>query len=355
VITSQGLLRSPRVLLSILGLLCVASCGAGAAGAPGVSAASAPPPIAWQSWSAEAFARARRQHKLVLVDVGIEGCTACRWMEEATYADPRVRVRLAAHFVTIQVDADVRPDLGERFSRWGWPATVFFSPEGEQVLAVRGNKRPPTFLPILDDLISRAEHGRLSPMNERAVAQAAPEESELGQLCLAASHMSDSFARARHGGYDARVQHVRDAPLRLDFLRGQIRGDEPRLNHALRTAEGYTQLLDPVWGGVFVASTAPDWSSPIRRSARGIRRRRSRPSAPPTSRLTTTPGSSARVMWTATWRRRWRAPRACSTRRKKTRRQGYPPAWTPRPTTASVTPSADATACRPWTTRSTPS
>ena len=262
-ITSQGLLRSPRVLLSILGLLCVASCGAGAAGAPGVSAASAPPPIAWQSWSAEAFARARRQHKLVLVDVGIEGCTACRWMEEATYADPRVRVRLAAHFVTIQVDADVRPDLGERFSRWGWPATVFFSPEGEQVLAVRGNKRPPTFLPILDDLISRAERGRLSPMKERAVAQAAPEESELGQLCLAASHMSDSFARARHGGYDARVQHVRDAPLRLDFLRGQIRGDEPRLNHALRTAEGYTQLLDPVWGGVFVASTAPDWSSPI--------------------------------------------------------------------------------------------
>jgi len=184
-------------------------------------------------------------------------------MEEATYSDPRVRARLASHFVTIQVDADVRPDLGERFSRWGWPATIFFSSEGERVLAVRGNKRPPSFLPILDDLIARAGQGTLSALDAPAAAQSAPDTSEIGQLCLAARARVDVFAQAAHGGYDARVQHVRDAPLRLDFLRARIRGEQPRLTRALRTSEGYTQLLDSVWGGVFVASITPDWSSPI--------------------------------------------------------------------------------------------
>ena len=36
-------------------------------------------PIVWRHWGAEAFAEAERENKIVLVDVGIEGCTACRW------------------------------------------------------------------------------------------------------------------------------------------------------------------------------------------------------------------------------------------------------------------------------------
>jgi thiol:disulfide interchange protein len=71
---------------------------------------------------------------VVLVDVGIEGCTACRWMDETTYADPEVATLVARHFVAIAVDAEARPDVGERYEAWGWPATIFMSPGGEQVL-----------------------------------------------------------------------------------------------------------------------------------------------------------------------------------------------------------------------------
>lgn len=258
-------MRPSRFVTPLLALLCAAACGGSSAEAPGVGRGeqAAPPPVAWQAFSADAFARARREHKLVLVDVGIEGCTACRWMEEATYADPRVRARLAEHFVAIQVDADVRPDLGERFSRWGWPATIFFAPDGTRVLALRGNKRPPSFLPILDDLIARLEADSLESMEEPAAAPMAADESGVGPLCQASVQRTDSFAQAEVGGYDRSPKHVRDAPLRLDFLRARVRGDEARLHRALRTAEGYTELLDPVWGGVFVAARGPDWSEPI--------------------------------------------------------------------------------------------
>lgn len=108
------------------------------------------PTIAWRTWGPDVFAEARRHARLVLVDVGIEGCTACRWMAERTYRDPAVVQRIATGFVAVQVDAHARPDLGARYETVGWPATVFFTPDGREVLAVRGNKLPVSFVPILD-------------------------------------------------------------------------------------------------------------------------------------------------------------------------------------------------------------
>ena len=78
-------------------------------------ATQAPTPTAqaveleWQTWGAGAFEQAASTDKLVLLDVGIEGCTACRWMDELTYTDPAVRARLAEHFVIVAVDAEAVP------------------------------------------------------------------------------------------------------------------------------------------------------------------------------------------------------------------------------------------------------
>src|SRR5688572_10243998 len=117
--------------------------------------------IVWRSYGPAAFEEARRDGKLVLVDVGIEGCTACRWMYEETYRHPAVVARVAKSFVAVAVDADVQPDLGARFEEWGWPATIAMTPAGEQVLALRGNRAPDDFVRILDDLLRRQKDGKL--------------------------------------------------------------------------------------------------------------------------------------------------------------------------------------------------
>jgi hypothetical protein len=49
---------------------------------------------------------------------------------------------------------------------------------------------------------------------------------------------------------------VRGAPLAHEFLRHDTRG--ANLDHALGTAEAFQRLLDPVWGGVFVAGREAD-------------------------------------------------------------------------------------------------
>ena len=125
-----------------------------------LSATSAAETIDWHDWELEAFEAAKTQDKIIIVDVGMEGCAACARMDAHTYSDDRVIKLLGEHFVAIEVDAEARPDIGERYSDWAWPATIFLAPDATQILAVRGNRMPRNFIPILDDLIAKHEAGR---------------------------------------------------------------------------------------------------------------------------------------------------------------------------------------------------
>jgi uncharacterized protein YyaL (SSP411 family) len=239
-----------------LGLV-LASCGGAARRGPVEEEA---PPIAWQPWGPGAFEAARAANKIVIADIGIEGCTACRWMYEDTYEDPAVRARIAESFVAIQVDADVQPDLGERFARWGWPATIFFAPDGTQVLAVQGNKRPRSFLPILDELVARHRAGTLREgAPEVMVPAPIPETTEMGGLCSTAIGRLDAMQDAEHGGW-AGPQVARGPAAYHALVRSFVRDEPARRAHAMRTVEGFAQLLDPVWGGTFVGARERDWS-----------------------------------------------------------------------------------------------
>ena len=46
--------------------------------------------IKWREWSAITFAKAKAENRLILINVGHEGCTACRFMEENTFSNPDV-------------------------------------------------------------------------------------------------------------------------------------------------------------------------------------------------------------------------------------------------------------------------
>ena len=72
--------------------------------------------IEWHNWEAESFEKAKSQNKMIIVDVGMEGCTACRWMAEFTYTDENVIRLINDNFIAIQVDSEARPDIGERYS-----------------------------------------------------------------------------------------------------------------------------------------------------------------------------------------------------------------------------------------------
>src|SRR5436190_18668966 len=87
--------------------------------------------IEWLPWSAETFARARRERKPVLLSITAAWCRACHEMDRTTYADPQVADLIRDRFVPVRVDCDRRPDINDRFNLGGWPTTAFLTPKAE--------------------------------------------------------------------------------------------------------------------------------------------------------------------------------------------------------------------------------
>src|SRR5256885_11229820 len=89
--------------------------------------------ISWLPWSADAFARAARDRKPVLLSITAAWCHACHEMDRTTYADPEVAILVRDGFIPIRVDTDRRPDINERYNLGGWPTTAFLTPEGDMI------------------------------------------------------------------------------------------------------------------------------------------------------------------------------------------------------------------------------
>src|SRR6187549_3736074 len=123
--------------------------------------------IQWLPWAADAFARAERERKPVLLSITAAWCRACHEMDRTTYADAQVGEAIRVRVVPVRVDADQRPDINERYNLGGWPTTAFLTPSGE---VITGG----TFVPAdrMPGVLARvaAEYARFSGATEQTKA-----------------------------------------------------------------------------------------------------------------------------------------------------------------------------------------
>ncbi|HIG39844.1 MAG: DUF255 domain-containing protein [bacterium] len=216
--------------------------------------------IHWYDWGLEAFDAAAKQNKLILVNVGMEGCAACGRMEHITYQDEAVIRRINESFIPIAVDSEARPDIGERYSDWAWPATAFLTPQAEQILAIAGNRNPDNFTPLLDDLTTRQLEGRLGKDSESPyAAPGAPAETELTLVRSQVRGQIDSQLNETWGGWQRRGLGTEGAGARLKhlFLRAHMFDNQELTSLAIKTADRFVDGIDPVWGGVYVRVVYP--------------------------------------------------------------------------------------------------
>lgn len=245
----RGMRRSLRGWLACA-LFVLGGCGAAS---PRASLEPSNAGPLFRAYDAAAFEEAARTGRPLFVDVGIEGCTQCRRLHEITLADPRVQAALREHFVAVSVDAEVLPDIGGRYEALGWPALVFLGPDGTELGVVQGYRAPDVFLRILEE----ARSGRLEASHTARLSE--PGDVELAALCHAASARLATLTDVSRGGFGSGFRVVHYEPVEWLFSRA-----DPSLRAAsLRTVDGYARLLDPVWGGVFVAAREPDFSGPI--------------------------------------------------------------------------------------------
>lgn len=112
-------------------------------------------PVDWYPWGEAAFVRARAEDKPVFLSVGYSTCYWCHVMERKVFSDPEIAALLNAHFISIKVDREERPDVDDIYMKathlltgsGGWPNSVFLTPDEKPFYAG-------TYFPPQDD------HGR---------------------------------------------------------------------------------------------------------------------------------------------------------------------------------------------------
>ncbi|MEY3050691.1 MAG: hypothetical protein RLY31_476 [Bacteroidota bacterium] len=107
-------------------------------------------PVDWFPWHPEAFEKARREDKPILVSIGYATCHWCHVMEHESFEDEETAGFMNDHFVCIKVDREERPDVDQIYmdacqiltGSGGWPLNCFLTPDGRPFHA--GTYYPPT-------------------------------------------------------------------------------------------------------------------------------------------------------------------------------------------------------------------
>lgn len=181
-------------------------------------------PVHWMPWGEEAFERARREGKPVLLSVGYAACHWCHVMAHECFEDDTIAGLMNALFVNIKVDREERPDVDQIYQSalallgqpGGWPLTMFLTADGNPFWG--GTYFPPA-----------ARYGRPGfPDVLRGVAETyAREPEKVVRNVTALREALEALAENRSAGAVAiaTIDHVAERLVReVDSLRGGIGG-----------------------------------------------------------------------------------------------------------------------------------
>jgi len=243
-------------------------------------------PVDWYPWSDEAWERARREDKPVLVSIGYSSCHWCHVMERESFEDPNIAQLLNDHVVAIKVDREERPDVDQIYmeavqrmtGHGGWPLNMFCMPDGRPFMG--GTYFPPRRVhnrpsfPEVVLAVARVWRDQRADVVKAAeevmtALHARPEVTApdpLGRESLAALVRS-LMARAdrRHGGFGAAPKFPTATNLEAVLAAAQLgvsRGDA--LEHLVFSLERMAKggIFDQLGGGFHRYSTDERWLVP---------------------------------------------------------------------------------------------
>ncbi len=195
-------------------------------------------PVDWYPWGEEAFERARREDRPVLLSVGYSACHWCHVMAHESFEDPAIASLMNELYVNIKVDREERPDVDAIYMQavqsmtggGGWPMTVFLKPDGLPFYG--GTYYPPedrqgmqSFSRVLTSIarVYRESRGDVDKTAQQLQTQlSAFGNMRPGTQLLTESVLHGAFSAiaaqydARNGGF-ARAPKF-PQPMTLDFL-----------------------------------------------------------------------------------------------------------------------------------------
>jgi uncharacterized protein YyaL (SSP411 family) len=189
-------------------------------------------PIDWFEWGEEAFARAKKEDKPILLDIGAVWCHWCHVIDRESYENPAIAKIISDNFVAVKVDRDERPDVDSRYQsaisaisrQGGWPLTGFLLPDGKPFFG--GTYFPP------EDQMGRPGFRRV------LLAVADSYRTKRADLERAANSISEAVEQAEafigaRADFDAGVVDAQIASITQLFdIRNGGFGESPKFPHS---------------------------------------------------------------------------------------------------------------------------
>lgn len=249
--------------------------------------------IGWHPWGSEAFTKAQKEDKPILLSITGAWCHWCHVMDDSTYSDRQVVDEISKNFIPIRVDTDQRPDVNNRYNLGGWPTTAFLTPEGEVITGgtyispgkmlemIGGVRRLYQKTPagmIRKVRSRRSEFGlalsgrQVKPLRRKPSRILVTERREKGQetetfadlLGFAADQILEKYD-AHYGGFGDYPKFPMTEALELAQIACLYQERDPQWEnifvHTLRSMFS-GGIYDAVEGGFFRYSTTRDWSVP---------------------------------------------------------------------------------------------
>ncbi|MDT0342358.1 thioredoxin domain-containing protein [Streptomyces litchfieldiae] len=243
-------------------------------------------PVEWWPWCAEAFEEARRRDVPVLLSVGYASCHWCHVMARESFEDASVAAYLNAHFVSVKVDREERPDVDSVYmdavqaatGQGGWPMTVFMTADGEPFFfgtyfPPRPHADIPSFTQLLQGVhtawtdrrgeISQVAGRITRELAERRLTYTAPAPPGAEDLAAAVGGLAGEFDAA-NGGFGGAPKFPPSMALEF-LLRHHARtGAAEALRMAERTCEAMARggIYDQLGGGFARYAVDATWTVP---------------------------------------------------------------------------------------------
>jgi uncharacterized protein YyaL (SSP411 family) len=188
-------------------------------------------PIKWNEWGAEAFAKAKRENKPVLLDIGAVWCHWCHVMDRESYEDPATAALINERYVAVKVDRDERPDVDTRYQsavsaisgQGGWPLTAFLTAEGKPFFGG-------TYFPR-EERYGRPSFQRVLATMADAFANRRDEvEESAGSVMQAIEHNESFSGRAGDPGAPLLGKLIESIVKQFDERNGGF-GSQPKFPH----------------------------------------------------------------------------------------------------------------------------
>jgi len=237
-------------------------------------------PVNWNAWGDKAFAKAKKENKLIFLSIGYSTCHWCHVMEKETFDDVVSAKILNDNFVSIKVDREERPDIDKYYQDvfyllnrrgGGWPLTIVMTPNREVIFAgtyipakeIGGN---PSFNEVMSFIakkfkdnpteIDKSAKSITAAINKYTSVKVSKDTIDMSVVDKFVNDVKGSFDEINMGiGQAPKFPHASTFDTLLDVYRATKNQD------ALK-AMANGGINDQIEGGFFRYSTDENWIIP---------------------------------------------------------------------------------------------